>query len=241
MNMFSKRSDPQREDVHSMKQVFSKTSVPEVLGQVEIRYWNDSRTDAVQNVTPHTAEFIFFHFASQLRRNGCRQFTKLVEKQSSTLNLLDTIFPLTDNVCESTVFVAKELTFNQNLLKCGTVDSDAGLRTVLVQMMGHHFGRSRCQLRTQPPLVGWDYRRGQQNAATEPFDAENMLNDNVDGHGPKDVKRLFALDAQSITSGLNFVLGSSRTQLSGTSPYQMDITQAPIRAAELPPLAHTTG
>ncbi len=60
---------------------------------------------------------------------------------------------------------------------------------------------------------------------------ENVLNGNVEGAGPEDVKRLFALDATSDTAGINFVLGSSRTVPSGDTPYQVDITQAATRAS----------
>jgi flagellar hook-associated protein 2 len=60
---------------------------------------------------------------------------------------------------------------------------------------------------------------------------ENVLNGNVEGHGPQDVKRLFALGAESTTAGINFVLGSGRTLPSGDTPYQVDITQAAARAA----------
>lgn len=60
---------------------------------------------------------------------------------------------------------------------------------------------------------------------------ENVLKGNVDGVGPQDVKRLFALDAQSSSGGINFVLGSSRTKPSGELPYQVDITQAATRAS----------
>lgn len=60
---------------------------------------------------------------------------------------------------------------------------------------------------------------------------ENVLKGNVDGVGPQDVKRLFALDAQSSSAGINFVLGSSRTKPSGDIPYQVDITQAATRAS----------
>lgn len=60
---------------------------------------------------------------------------------------------------------------------------------------------------------------------------ENVLNGNVDGVGPQDVKRLFALDAQSDSAGIRFVLGSSRTKPTGDTPYQVDITQAATRAS----------
>ncbi len=60
---------------------------------------------------------------------------------------------------------------------------------------------------------------------------QNVLNGDVDGAGPEDVKRLFALDATSDTAGINFVLGSSRTLPSGDTPYQVDITQAATRAS----------
>lgn len=60
---------------------------------------------------------------------------------------------------------------------------------------------------------------------------ENVLNGNVEGAGPNDVKRLFALDGTSDTAGINFVLGSSRTLPSGDTPYQVDITQAATRAS----------
>ena len=60
---------------------------------------------------------------------------------------------------------------------------------------------------------------------------ENVLNGNVEGVGPSDVKRLFALDATSDSPGIKFVLGSSRTLPSGDTPYQVDITQAATRAS----------
>ena len=60
---------------------------------------------------------------------------------------------------------------------------------------------------------------------------ENVLNGNVPGNGPADVKRLFALDGQSDSAGISFVLGSSRTLPSGDTPYQVDITQAATKAA----------
>ncbi len=60
---------------------------------------------------------------------------------------------------------------------------------------------------------------------------QNVLNGNVAGVGAVDVKRLFALDAQSNAAGITFVLGSSRTLPSGGSPYQVDITRAATRAS----------
>jgi len=56
-----------------------------------------------------------------------------------------------------------------------------------------------------------------------------VLSGQVDGVDNRDVKRLFALDGQSTNSGVEFLLGSTKTQSTG-SPIDVDITQAAERA-----------
>ena len=58
----------------------------------------------------------------------------------------------------------------------------------------------------------------------------DALEGRTDNVSPLDVKRLFALDATTDSSGVNFVLGSSRTKASST-PYQVDISQAAEQAS----------
>ena len=57
----------------------------------------------------------------------------------------------------------------------------------------------------------------------------SVLNGQVDGVDSSDVKRLFSLDGQSTNSGVEFLLGSTKTQSSG-SAIEVDITQAAERA-----------
>jgi len=57
----------------------------------------------------------------------------------------------------------------------------------------------------------------------------DVLNGDVEGVNPGDVKRLFGLTATSSSSGIEFLLGSSRTKAS-TTPYQVDIVQAAEQA-----------
>ncbi len=56
-----------------------------------------------------------------------------------------------------------------------------------------------------------------------------VLSGQVDGVDNRDVKRLFSLDGQSTNSGVEFLLGSTKTQSTG-SPIDVDITQAAERA-----------
>ncbi|MFV0443362.1 MAG: flagellar filament capping protein FliD [Planctomycetaceae bacterium] len=76
------------------------------------------------------------------------------------------------------------------------------------------------------------------------FDA-SKLDDILSGRSPvgtgQDVRRLFALDARSTNPGVQFILGSSRTQPS-TTPIQVDITQAAeqARLSATTPLSATT-
>ena len=56
-----------------------------------------------------------------------------------------------------------------------------------------------------------------------------VLSGQMDGVDTSDVKRLFSLDGQSTNSGVEFLLGSTETQSSG-SPVEVDITQAAERA-----------
>ena len=58
----------------------------------------------------------------------------------------------------------------------------------------------------------------------------NVLNGSNENVSRDDLKRLFALDAQSSNPKITFVLGSARTKPS-TSPYQVDLTQAAARAS----------
>ncbi len=58
---------------------------------------------------------------------------------------------------------------------------------------------------------------------------QQAINGDVEGVTSQDVKRLFSLDGQTETTGIEFLLGSSRTQASAT-PYEVDITQAAERA-----------
>ena len=57
----------------------------------------------------------------------------------------------------------------------------------------------------------------------------SALKGDVQGVTEADVRRLFALDGQSSSPGLSFILGSSKTQAS-TTPYDVEITQAATRA-----------
>lgn len=56
-----------------------------------------------------------------------------------------------------------------------------------------------------------------------------VLSGQVDGVDNGDVKRLFSLDGQSTNSGVEFLLGSTKTQSTG-SAIEVDITQAAERA-----------
>ena len=56
-----------------------------------------------------------------------------------------------------------------------------------------------------------------------------VLNGEEAGVDIADVKRLFALDGLSTNTGIDFILGSTKTEASG-QPYQVDITQAAERA-----------
>jgi flagellar hook-associated protein 2 len=58
---------------------------------------------------------------------------------------------------------------------------------------------------------------------------EDALSGRVEGVTSDDLRRLFALDATSSSSNVEFILGSSRTRESA-SPYQVQITQAATRA-----------
>lgn len=67
------------------------------------------------------------------------------------------------------------------------------------------------------------------------FDSSKLtqaLNGELDGVSPRDVQRLFGLAGESTHAGIEFVLGSSRTQASNSN-YQVDITQAAEQATYL--------
>ena len=71
------------------------------------------------------------------------------------------------------------------------------------------------------------------NQGTLTFDSSELisvLNGEVEGASAQDVKRLFTLDGVSSTPGVEFILGSTRTQLPD-SPIQVDITQAAEQAS----------
>ena len=53
----------------------------------------------------------------------------------------------------------------------------------------------------------------------------DALDGNIEGVEPTDIQRLFGLSAESSSSNIQFLLGSSRTEAS-TEDYQVDITQA---------------
>ena len=59
-----------------------------------------------------------------------------------------------------------------------------------------------------------------------------MLNNEVEGVDPNDVQRLFGLNGTSSNAGIEFILGSTRTQSTST-PYQVDILQAAERGTVL--------
>lgn len=59
---------------------------------------------------------------------------------------------------------------------------------------------------------------------------QDALNGQTDGVLPSDVRRLFALDGTSSNSGIQFVLGSTRT-LESSDPVEVNITQAAERAS----------
>lgn len=61
---------------------------------------------------------------------------------------------------------------------------------------------------------------------------EDALTGRVEDVSAADVKALFALTGQSDNAGVQFLVGSTRTQES-TTPYQVDITQAADRASVL--------
>ena len=60
---------------------------------------------------------------------------------------------------------------------------------------------------------------------------ESAFNGGVSGVAAEDVKRLFALGGTSTSPGVKFLLGGSKTQPSGATPYQVDVTQAATRGA----------
>lgn len=59
---------------------------------------------------------------------------------------------------------------------------------------------------------------------------QSILEGEVEGASANDVKRLFALDGASTNQGIEFILGSSRTQESD-DPVEVDITQAAEQAS----------
>lgn len=76
---------------------------------------------------------------------------------------------------------------------------------------------------------------GVTEAGTLTFDESKLrsaLSGDVPGVTARDVQRLFGLSGESNTAGVEFLLGSSRTQAS-TSPYQVDISQAAEQATIL--------
>jgi flagellar hook-associated protein 2 len=76
---------------------------------------------------------------------------------------------------------------------------------------------------------------GVTEAGTLTFDESKLraaLNGEVPGVSSRDVQRLFGLSGESTTAGVEFILGSSRTEGS-TTPYQVDITQAAEQATVL--------
>jgi flagellar hook-associated protein 2 len=76
---------------------------------------------------------------------------------------------------------------------------------------------------------------GVTEAGTLTFDESKLrsaLSGEVPGVTARDVQRLFGLSGDSNTAGVEFLLGSSRTQ-SSTSPYQVDISQAAEQATIL--------
>ena len=56
------------------------------------------------------------------------------------------------------------------------------------------------------------------------------VNGELEGVDPADIRNLFGLNASSNNSGIEFLAGGERTQ-GGTSPYQVDITQAAEQAS----------
>jgi flagellar hook-associated protein 2 len=73
---------------------------------------------------------------------------------------------------------------------------------------------------------------GVTEAGTLTFDQSKLrsaLSGELPGVGARDVQRLFGLSGESSTAGVEFLLGSSRTQAS-TTPYQVDISQAAEQA-----------
>lgn len=76
---------------------------------------------------------------------------------------------------------------------------------------------------------------GVTEAGTLTFDESKLrsaLNGDVPGVSARDVQRLFGLSGESTSAGVEFLLGSSRTEAS-TTPYQVDITQAAEQATIL--------
>ena len=64
------------------------------------------------------------------------------------------------------------------------------------------------------------------------FDSAKMsaVLDGQGGVNPSDVKKLFAVSGQSDSSGVEFVLGTSRTKASGGAGYQVNVTSPATRA-----------
>ncbi|MFO0455154.1 MAG: flagellar filament capping protein FliD, partial [Planctomycetota bacterium] len=76
---------------------------------------------------------------------------------------------------------------------------------------------------------------GVTEAGTLTFDESKLrsaLSGDVPGVSARDVQRLFGLSGESNTAGVEFLLGSARTEAS-TSPYQVDISQAAEQATIL--------
>ncbi|MFM7563574.1 MAG: flagellar filament capping protein FliD, partial [Planctomycetota bacterium] len=76
---------------------------------------------------------------------------------------------------------------------------------------------------------------GVTEAGTLTFDQSKLqsaLSGELPGVSARDVQRLFGLSGESSTAGVEFLLGSTRTQASAT-PYQVDISQAAEQATIL--------
>ena len=88
------------------------------------------------------------------------------------------------------------------------------------------------------PNLGGDLNRLSQIGITIGDDSQleinsselrDALNGDVEGIEPEDIQRLFGLSGESSSAGVQFILGSTRTEASDSS-YEVDITQAAEQA-----------
>src|SRR5882672_1094335 len=116
----------EREDIESIIQVISESTLGYHLGQIAIGGGDQTNVHANRPRAPQTLEFLFLEHAKQLRLQLERNVAHFVEKQRALVCELKSAHLLTDRAGKSALLMAEQLAFQQTRWNGRAIELDEG-------------------------------------------------------------------------------------------------------------------